>query len=541
MSKESKGNKPKADACAVSCTELVKMGGSGDGKKLSPVVRPPKPISDAEFIRRERAKRELARRWFRWYLYYVFGDSWKKTRMSDFLADKVQEFVEKDTGNAYDILVIETPPQHGKSITITESFPSWYLGKYPKHRIIEASYNDDTAKRFGRKAIEKLEGYGKVLFGLAQGAIWTTNELELSNGWGRMISRGIMSGITGNPANLLIIDDPIKNRAEADSPVYRAKLWDEWQNTLKTRFAAGAKVILIATPWHEDDLLARVQRLEENVTVLRLPVEAEKNDPLGRKVGDALAPELGKDNVWLEQFKRSYQNDPSQGGMRAWQALYQCSPRVEGGNIVRREWWKYYDPKDVPHFGTTVISVDATFKDAEDNDFVAIEVWSKLGNDYYCRYVLNQHLNFPNTVQAIRLVKKLFPESMYILIEDKANGSAIIQTLRHEFIGIIPVTPLGGKVSRVNAVAPAIESGCVHLPRETLWAEGLVDQFTAFPAGKHDDMVDSATQALNFLIFRNGLPEIPVGDAVRALESAEREAEQKFLGDGMYDVYGNEF
>lgn len=383
MSKGSKGNKPKADACAVPCAELAEMEWSGDDKKLKPAVQPPKPISDAEFIRRERAKRELARRWFRWYLYYVFGDSWKKTRMSDFLADKVQEFVEKDTGNAYDILVIETPPQHGKSITITESFPSWYLGKYPKNRIIEASYNDDTAKRFGRKAIEKLEGYGKVLFKLEQGAIWTTNELELSNGWGRMISRGIMSGITGNPANLLIIDDPIKNRAEADSPIYRAKLWDEWQNTLKTRFAAGAKVILIATPWHEDDLLARVQRLEENVTVLRLPVEAEENDPLGRKVGDALAPELGKDNAWLKQFKRSYQNDPSQGGMRAWQALYQCSPRVEGGNIVKREWWKYYDPKDVPHFGTTVISVDATFKDDDDNDFVAIEVWSKLGNDYY--------------------------------------------------------------------------------------------------------------------------------------------------------------
>lgn len=540
MKAERNGKEANAEGHARSCTALDVSQASGDAETIKPTLKAPKAhLSDAEFIRREQAKRELARRRFRWYLYYVFGDSWKKTRMSDYLAEKVQEFVEAETGNAYDILVIETPPQHGKSITITESFPSWYLGKYPKNRIIEASYNDDAAKRFGRKAIEKLEGCGKVLFKLEPGAIWTTNELELSNGWGRMISRGIMSGITGNPANLLIIDDPIKNRAEADSPVYRNKLWDEWQNTLKTRFAAGAKVILIATPWHEDDLLARVQRLEENVTVLRLPVEAEEHDPLGRKVGDALAPELGKDNAWLSQFKRSYQNDPSQGGLRAWQALYQCSPRVEGGNIVKREWWSYYDPKDIAYYGTTVISVDATFKDEEDNDFVAIEVWSKLGNEYYGRYVLNQHLNFPDTVQAIRLIKRLFPESMYILIEDKANGSAIIQTLRHEFVGIVPVTPLGGKVSRVNAVSPAIESGNVHLPRETLWAEELVEQFTAFPAGKHDDMVDAATQALNFLIFRNGLAAAPVGIEDRTTQSRERKAEQAFLGSGIYDVYSN--
>ena len=495
-------------------------------------------LSDREYLKRELARRALARKSYRRYLYYVHGRSWRRTRMSDFLADTVQEFVETDTGNAYDVLVVQCPPQHGKSLTITEALPSWYLGVYPKARVIEASYNDDTAKRFGRKNLEKVEQFGSGVFGMGKGSIWTTTEFELANGWGRMISRGIMSGITGNPADLMIIDDPIKNREEADSPAYREKLWGEWQNTLKSRLAAGAKVIVIATPWHEDDLMARILRLEPSVRLIRLPVEAEENDPLGRAPGEALAPELGKDGEWLRQFKASYLADPKQGGLRAWQALYQCAPRVEGGNLIRREWWRYYDRTEIKQFATTVISLDATFKDAEDNDFVAIEVWGKLGNNYYLRYCLNQHMDFPNTLQAIRLVKRLFPESQYIVIEDKANGSAIIQTLRHEFIGVIAVTPKGGKVSRVNAIAPAIESGNVYLPKGELWAEEFVDQFTAFPAGKHDDMCDSASQALSFMIFSNGLAAAPVSNRERALRE-ERDRETRYaLGPAIYDVYG---
>lgn len=499
-------------------------------------------LSDREYLRRELARRELARKSYRRYLYYVHGALWRRTRMSDYLADAVQKFVETDTGHAYDILILKTPPQHGKSMTITESLPSWYLGRFPRSRVIEASYNEDTAKRFGRKNLEKTERFGPVLFGLEKGGIWTGTEFELSNGWGRMISRGIMSGITGNPANLLLIDDPIKNREEADSEVYRAKLWAEWQNTLKSRLAAGAKVIVIMTPWHEDDLAARLERTERHVTVLRLPAEAEENDPLGRAPGDALCPELGKDNAWLAQFKASYLADPRDGGLRAWRALYQCSPRAENGGVVRREWWKRYDPGDITAWGVTVISVDAAFKDGDGSDFVAIQVWSKRGADYYLRYSLNRRMDFPDTLRAIRLVRRLFPETLYTLIEDKANGSAIIQTLRHEFPGVLAITPKGGKRSRVNAVSPAIESGNARLPENEPWVNEFIDQFTAFPAGKHDDMVDACSQALAFLLYAHG------GDGeedVRAAvsgggEAGERE-EAAFFGDEMYEPYDTAF
>lgn len=482
-------------------------------------------------VSRELARRELARRSFARYLAYVHGAGWQRTRFSEYLAREIQAFVETDTGNAYDILVIESPPQHGKSMTVTESAPAFFLGRHPDWRVILASYNDETAEKFARRNKEKVRDYGKALFGVAIGEVNRATEFELEGTGGavkgRLISRGIRAGITGNPANLMFIDDPVKNRQEADSEVERARIWNEWVNSMKSRLAAKAKVVVIMTPWHEDDLAARLLASEKNIRLIRLPVEAEENDLLGRAPGEPLVPEIGKDAKWLEQFKESYIKDPT-GGQRAWSALYQCSPRVEGGNLVRRDWWRYYDPKAVTAFATELISVDAAFKGNEDNDYVAITVWGKLGQDYYLRYCLNRHMDFPQTVKTLRLVKQMYPRAMAVLIEDKANGTAIIQMLQREMF-CIPVNPLGGKEARVNAVSPAIESGHVFLPEGAPWVEDFVNQFSLFPAGSHDDMVDSATQALNHMLFSSGTKA----------QAPEREyGVEVITGDEMYEVYG---
>lgn len=486
-------------------------------------------------IRAELARRELARRDFGEYLAYTNGRSWKRTRFGNYLAREVQNFIQADTGNAYDILVIEAPPQHGKSMHVTEALPSWCMGKFPDWRIILASYNDETAERFARRNKEKVRAHGEALFGVKIGRIDRSTEFELESHMGRLISRGIKAGITGNPANLLVIDDPIKNRQEADSPSNRQQIWGEWLNSLKSRLAAGAKVVVIMTPWHEDDMAARLLATETNIRLIRLPVEAEIDDPLGREEGEPLGPEIGKDAKWLEQFKDSYLHDP-EGGPRAWSALYMCNPRVEGGNLVRREWWKYYDPQEVNMFGTELISVDAAFKGGEHNDFVAIEVWGKKGNDYYCQYCLNRHLDFPQTLEAIRMVRQLFPRVRTVLIEDKANGSAIISMLQREMF-CVAVNPKGGKVARVNAVSAAIESGHVHLPKDASWTIPFVDQFTAFPAGRNDDMVDCATQALTYLIYASGQAELPPADVEE--ERVVAVIDDTFLdGEKCYDVYG---
>lgn len=491
---------------------------------------------EAELIRRE-----MARRRYREYLPFVHGRTWKKTRMSEYLADKVQEFLETETGHAYDVLLIMTPPQHGKSMTITESLISWYIGKNPWKRCILVAYNDGFAEKFGRRNQEKIEEYGGALFHIAKGQKWTKSEYELAGVPGSVIAKGIMSGITGNPADLLVIDDPIKNREEADSETYRTKLWEAWTEVLKTRLQANAKVICIMTPWHEDDLMGRLRRYEENVTVIRLPIEAEENDPLGRNPGDALCPELGKNNAWLEEFKRVQLNDPTNGGLRAWNALYMCSPRTEGGNLIRRDWWRRYDPDEVKEFGSVYISVDAAFKDGEKNDYVAIQVWGKRGIDYYLMYSVNKHLNFMATIEEILRIRAIFPVATRILIEDKANGSAIIQTLQRQMLGVVGINPSGGKEARVNAVSAAIESGHVFVP-DSVWAEELIDQCAAFPAGKHDDMVDAMSQCLNYMIYSSGayLPpnEAETRRITQESETTEYMTNNDALYGGVYDEGG---
>ena len=494
-------------------------------------------MDELQIIRQEQARRELARRHFANYLPYVQGPAWKVTKFGQYLAAAVEQFIETDTGHAYDILVIETPPQHGKSMTVTESLPSWVLGRHPDWRVIVAAYNDDLAGRFMRRNKQKIKEKCDKLFKIKIGDVDRADTIELAAPHkGVMLSRGIRSGITGNPAELIIIDDPIKSREEADSDTWRGKVWEEWQNSIKSRLAAGAKVIVIMTPWHEDDLAARILQTEQNSSLIRLPVEAEEDDPLGREPGEPLCPELGKDAAWLADFKASYINDP-QGGARAWTALYMCSPRVEGGNIIRREWWRYYDPKEIDWFGTEVISVDATFKKTDTSDYVAITVWGKRGmNDYYLRYCLNKRMTFSETLQAIRATRSLYPMARSVLVEDKANGSAIIDVLQHEMF-CIAINPRGGKEARVNAVQPAIESGHVYLPQDAAWVPEYVDQWCAFPAGAHDDMVDSSTQALGYLLYSSGA-ELPSGKPQEEDAWLGRDDDILADADSLFDPYG---
>jgi len=439
---------------------------------------------------KEAAFLELCRRDYKAYVAFVHGNRWIAGKAVSFICERVQGFLTTVTGNAYDILVLSVPPQHGKSMTVTETLPSWYLVKYPEKRVIEISYSEDFAQLFGRRNRAKLMEYGGY-FGVNLSASPNSNtEFETIKGGG-MISRGVTSGVTGRPCDLMIIDDPVKNRMEADSETYRERLWAEWQDSFKTRLAAGAKVILIQTRWHEDDLAGRIIEREPNVTVINLPCEAEKDDPLGRPIGAALCPEIGKGDSWLADYKASYTD-----GTRTWQALYQGHPTTEEGNIIKREWWRWYDTADEPKYMRTVISVDAAFKDGEDNDNVAISVWGKTGADIYLREMVCEHLDFVGTVAEIERLVRDYPEYNAVYIEDKANGSAVISYLRRKIHGIIPVNPAGGKVARVNAVSGVIEAGNVHLPKKGKNVKAFIDECAAFPRGAHDDMVDSMSQAL---------------------------------------------
>ena len=426
-----------------------------------------------------------------------------------FLCDKIQEFIERKTDKAFEILIINTPPQHGKSTTVTETLPSFYLARNPEKKGIIISYGDDLAERFGKRNLEKLQQFGS-LFGIGLNKKKSTaREFELSNGKGRMISKGFGSGITGHTGDFILIDDPVKNSQEAESETYRNKIWDEFDYTVKSRTSAGAKIIVIMTRWHEDDLAGRIlKEYHDRTTLINLPCEAEEGDPLGRKVGEALCPEIGKGNEWLKDFKSTYS---SEEGVRAWNALYQGRPTAREGNILKRDWWQYYDSSDYENghlsMDTVVMSVDAAFKDKDKNDYVSIGIWGKKRHRVYMIDCINEHLNFTATVRKIRVLKARYPEIRQIYIEDKANGTAIIEVLRNSIPGIIPVSPDASKEARVNAVSFLIEAGNVYLPRDKKIVWEFVEQCASFPNDKHDDMVDQMSQALHKLIFRRGAME----------------------------------
>lgn len=296
--------------------------------------------------------------------------------------------------------------------------------------------------------------------------------------------------------NCLIIDDPIKNNEEAQSQTMRDKVWDEWETTLSTRLHKGASVIVVMTRWHEDDFVGRLlERSPYNWERIRMPAIAEDdNDLLGREVGTSLAPELGYDEEWAEIKKKEV-------GSKTWASLYQQRPSASEGNIFNRNWWRYYE--SLPRFfDEQIISWDLTFKDNNDNDYVVGQVWGRKGADYYLIDQVRDKMDFPTTVTAVRNLSNKYPRVSAKLIEDKANGPAVIATLKREVNGIIPVNPQGSKVARAQAVTPFIESGNVFLPKHKEFSYDLIEEAAAFPNGKHDDQVDSASQALSRLASR---------------------------------------
>jgi predicted phage terminase large subunit-like protein len=436
---------------------------------------------------------------------------WKPSKFHQHLCDTVQSFIERPTDKAYEILIINTPPQHGKSTTVTETLLSWYIMKRPDNSVIQVSYGDDLAERFGKRNLEKVKEFGNVFGVEVDPKKATSREFQILNHKGRVISKGIGSGLTGHSGHLIVIDDPIKNRVEADSERTRESIWNEFMDSILTRTQAGSKIILIMTRWHEDDLAGRIlQQMPNVVTYVNYECECEsENDPLERRrktedrMGEALCPEIGKGDAWLREFKAAY---VAENGRRSWEALYQGHPTIQEGNILQKKWWQKYDVEDYYEgklrFDQLIMTVDATFKDSEKNDYVAIEVWGKRENRFYLVDLVNEHLSFSNTCHRIRLLQAKHPKVMGVYIEDAANGPAILDHMRHEISGLIPIKPdKASKEARVWAVEPLVEAECVYVPKDKDWHHDFIEQCAKFPNDKHDDMVDAMSMALTRLHF----------------------------------------
>lgn len=471
------------------------------------------------------------------------------THFHKYLCNKVQEFLESPCKNgSMDVLLLSVPPQHGKSYTITETLPSWYLGKYPVNGVIIAGYESTFAESFSRRNRDKFNTITQEVFlqtapggnyihdcrpnPNVQGvALWET----IAGGTCR--AAGLKAGITGHGCEVFIIDDPIKNKEQADSETVIAKIHDEMGPSVQSRIHPGGKLIVIQTRWVENDVIGWIQEnwSEWIWETINLPAEYDEEaeaagpDPLGRKLGDSLmGAHLGDDesklpqkiantNAWLQSKKALVKRSD---GDRTWNALYQGRPSAANGNLYKSEWWQtYYRTEELRHsLEYLQLSIDATFKDTETADFVSMEMWGLKGRNVYLWKLVNRRMGFLETVEYIKRICKDFPDCDELVIEDKANGSAIIDVLRVEegIPPVVPVTPLGGKYARAQATSPFVSTKVVHLPLDFTdeeeanveWSgrtdmtarEKFIKQHATFPFGKNDDMVDSQSQGLSRII-----------------------------------------
>lgn len=414
-------------------------------------------------------------------------------------------------------LIICMAPQEGKSVRVAGDFPTWLLTQNRDLRIVTASYGQALANRNGRAIRNRITAHPDLGLRIApdNGSV---HEWSLDGHDGGVLSVGVGAGVTGRAADVLIIDDPIKDRAQADSLTYRDNVWDWWTDAASARLAPGAPVILILTRWHHDDLAGRLLDRDKDAgwELLNIPAQCEdpESDPLGRDEGEFMVSARGRTIKQWEQRKKT-------AGTRTWASLYQGRPTPDTGNLFPVDGWARYTrplwivredgARIVPEANRDpdielVQSWDFTFKDTEHSDYVVGQVWMRRGVKVYLLDMVRGRMGFSESCQAMLDMTARWPQAIAKLVEDKANGPAILNALRTKVGGLIPVEPEGSKYARAAAITPLVEGKDVVLPDPvavdgTAWVTDLTEEARDFPGAAHDDTVDGMSQAVHRLLL----------------------------------------
>ena len=426
------------------------------------------------------------------------------------ICETLDQFYEDVKAKKSPRIIICLPPRSGKSEIISRNFPAYLFGRDPNLNIISASYSGDLASRFNLdvQRIIDSDNYKKIfpetfLGGKSYPQYKKTDSLfEIVNHKGSYRSAGVGGGVTGMGCDILIIDDPFKDRADANSPTIREKTYDWYKSTAYTRLSDGGGVIILQTRWHIADLAGQLiskmhsDEKADQFKVIEYQAIAE-HDEKHRKKGEALHPErysLAK----LEAIRQTL-------GAYEWAALYQQHPVPKEGATFKLDNFRRYNDKNIPvSFDRILGSWDMTFKDKKDNDFVVGQVWGKKGADYYLLDQCRGQWDFVKTLQVFIQLAEKWKRCHGWLIEDKANGSAIISTLKKHISGLKPINPTESKIARAEAISIYIETGNVYIPENSPYIADLEDEIINFPAVDHDDQIDCMTQALNY--FRENAP-----------------------------------
>jgi len=407
------------------------------------------------------------------------------------------------------------------------------LHRNPDTRIAIVSYAHTVARRWGRFIRDDIMLHGDRLGLSVNPDSAAANEWEIASRQGGVYCVGIRGSLTSRPVDLLIIDDPYKDREAAESPAWRETVEDFYTDVAIPRLGPGVAVVIIQTRWTHDDLTG--WRLKEDGPdhwrVINIPAQADhrpekgETDPLGRQPGEYMQSTRGRTVVDWEKKKKEV-------GAESWTALFQGKPNPVAGNIFQREWWRYYDTPQWTErdegtriavgFDELIASWDMTFKDSAGTDFVCGQVWGRRGVQAYLLDQVHDRMDFVTTCLKVRTLSARWPQAAAKLVEDKANGPAVVNALRRTVAGLIPVEPDGSKKARAAAVSPFVQAGNVFLPAPELapWVGEVVEECAGFPFSANDDRVDAMSQALNRLL----LNPLLLDDRVLEEEDTEDEA-----------------
>lgn len=456
-----------------------------------------------------------------------YNDTVTPAEHHDLLNEKLSQLA--DAGDELNRLMVFMPPGSAKSTYGTVTFPTWYMANNPGYPIICASFSSTQAKRFARRCRQICQSpkYAEMAGAILRPDNRAVDDWALTNG-ASFLAGGVLSGLAGNRARALVIDDPIKGREDADSPVIREKTWQAYNDDLRTRLIPGGIQLIIQTRWHEDDLSGRIlprewdgesgwvtSQIGERWYVLCLEAQCTReDDPLGREIGEFL---------WTDWFPEEHWETEKRAGSRRWASLYQQRPRPQEGSIIHRQWiQRYRTPPS--EFLRIVQSWDTAYKPEQINDPSVCTTWGETRNAYYLLHVFRQRLAYPELKRyAVNLYLRW--DASCMLVEDKASGQSLIQELRqgiqvdedpgtgdrrpleadeyHRLAQlftpvVVAIEPQGDKLTRLVDVSSMIEAKQVFLPEHADWLVDFEMELFGFPIVTNDDQVDSTSQYLSY-------------------------------------------
>ena len=420
--------------------------------------------------------------------------------------DLLVEYLEAVSAGEIRHLLINVPPRSMKSLLVSVFWPTWEWIRRPGSRWICVSYAEALATKHSmdRRTVLQSDWYQSRWGDRVQLAIDQNAKGEfLNTRRGAMIATSIAGSITGKGGDCIIVDD-LHNPQQVESDTQRDTAITYFRQTLSTRLndkKTGA-IVVVMQRLHENDLSALCQDL--GYTHVCLPAEAESRTeivfPRSKRVvvrdcGELLWPTReGRDELNMQ--KRML-------GSAAYAGQYQQRPAPAGGTIFQRDWFRFYD--ELPRLQCLTLSWDLAFKDKPENDFVVGLAGGQHGADMYIVDRVKGHWSFTETYRQMEAFARRHPRHHEIVVEDAANGPAIVSSLGQRLSRLMTLKPEGGKLARAHAVQPLVEAGNVYLPNprphgrlapERAWVEDFLHQLTVFPHGAHDDDVDAFTQLL---------------------------------------------